>query len=99
MRKKAASLMEKIFGWGILLTLLAGGLAFLGYLAALAAGGGENGAGMRIALFIQKEYFPVVIVCAAISAAIGLLSLYLNGWEGLSLKGKQDEGEGEGADR
>ena len=53
MRKKAASLMEKIFGWGILLTLLAGGLAFLGYLAAFAAGGGENGAGMRIALFIQ----------------------------------------------
>ena len=72
MRKKAASLMEKIFGWGILLTLLAGGLAFLGYLAALAAGGGENGAGMRISLFIQKEYFPVVIVCAAISAATGL---------------------------
>ena len=95
MRKKAASLMEKIFGWGILLTLLAGGLAFLGYLFALAAGGGENGAGMRIALFIQKEYFPVVIVCAAISAAIGLLGMYLNGMEGLSLKGKQDEGEGE----
>ena len=87
--------MEKIFGWGILLTLLAGGLAFMGYLAALAAGGGENGAGMRIALFIQKEYFPVVIVCAAISAAIGLLGMYLNGMEGLSLKGKQDEGEGE----
>ena len=99
MRKKAASLMEKIFGWGILLTLLAGGLAFLGYLAALAAGGGENGAGMRIALFIQKEYFPVVIVCAAISAAIGLLSLYLNGKEGLSLKGKQDKGKAEWADR
>ena len=95
MRKKAAFLMEKIFGWGILLTLLAGGLAFLGYLVALAAGGGENGAGMRIALFIQKEYFPVVIVCAAISAAIGLLGMYLNGMEGLSLKGKQDEGEGE----
>ena len=99
MRKKAASLMEKIFGWGILLTLLAGGFAFLGYLAALAAGGGENGAGMRIVLFIQKEYFPVVIVCAAISAAIGLLGMYLNGMEGLSLKGKQDEGEGEGTDR
>ena len=71
------------------------GLAFLGYLAALAAGGGENGAGMRIALFIQKEYYPVVIVCAAISAAIGLFSMYLNGAEGLSLKEKQDEGEGE----
>ena len=99
MRRRAASLMEKIFGWGILLTLLAGGLAFLGYLAALAAGGGENGAGMRIALFIQKEYFPAVIVCAAISAAIGLLSLYLNGKEGRSLTGKQDKGKGEGADR
>ena len=99
MRRRAASLMEKIFGWGILLTLLAGGLAFLGYLAALAAGGGENGAGMRIALFIQKEYFPAVIVCAAISAAIGLLSLYLNGKEGFSLKVKQDKGKGEWADR
>ena len=98
MRNKAASLMEKIFGWGILLTLLAGGFAFLGYLAAFAAGGGENGAGMRIALFIQEEYFPAVIVCAAISAAIGLLSLYLNGKEGLSLKGKQDKGKGEWAD-
>ena len=96
MRKKAASLMEKIFGWGILLTLLAGGLAFLGYLAALAAGGGENGAGMRIALFIQKEYFPVVIVCAAISAAFGFLCMYLNG--SLSLKGKQKEGKGKWAD-
>ena len=95
MRKKAASLMEMIFGWGILLTLLAGGLAFLGYLAALAAGGGENGAGMRISLFIQIEYFPVVIVCAAISSATGLLNMYLNGAEGLSLKEKQDEGEGE----
>ena len=99
MRKKAVSLMEKIFGWGILLTLLAGGLAFLGYLAALAAGGGENGAGMRISLFIQKQYFPAVIVCAVISAAAGLLGMYLNGAEGLSLKEKQDEGEGGGADR
>ena len=31
------------------------GFAFLGYLAALAAGGGENDAGTRISLFIQKE--------------------------------------------
>ena len=99
MRKKAASLMEKIFGWGILLSLLAGSFAFMGYLAALAAGGGENGAGMRIALFIQKVYFPVVIVCAAISAAFGLLGMYLNGKEGLSLKGKQDKEKREWADR
>lgn len=99
MRKKAASLAEKIFGWSMLIALLAGGLAFFGGLLALAAGGGENGAGMRISLFIHKRYFPLVIVIAALSVALGLLSMYLNGERALSPGEGQDKEKGEGEGR
>ena len=93
--KKASQVLEKIFGWGVILCLLAGGLAFFGFLVALIIGGGPDSAAQSIAVFIHKQYFPIVITCASITIGIGLLSMYLGGTEALSLKTEKKEAEEE----
>ena len=93
--KKIGLFLEKVFGWGILLCLLAGGLAFFGFLVALIIGGGADSAAQQISVFIQKQYFPVVITCASITVGIGLLSMYLGKTEALSLKSDKKEAEDE----
>lgn len=93
--KKIGLVLEKVFGWGILLCLLAGGLAFFGFLVALIIGGGADSTAHQISVFIQKKYFPVVITCASITVGIGLLSMYLGKTEALSLKSDKREAEDE----
>lgn len=93
--KKASQVLEKVFGWGIVLCLLAGGLAFFGYLVALIIGGGADSTAQSIAAFIHKQYFPVVIICASITIGVGLISMYLGGTEALSLKSDKKDAEEE----
>lgn len=93
--KKIGLVLEKVFGWGILLCLLAGGLAFFGFLTALLIGGGADSTAHQLSVFIQKQYFPVVITCASITIGIGLLSMYLGGTEALSLRSDKKEAENE----
>ncbi len=93
--KKIGLFLEKVFGWGILLCLLAGGVAFFGFLLALIIGGGADSAAHQMSVFIQKQYFPVVITCASITVGIGLLSMYLAKTQALSLKTEKKEAEDE----
>ncbi len=93
--KKAAQVFETIFGWGIYLCLIAGGLAFFGFLAGLIMGGGADSAAQALAVFIQKQYFPVVIRCASLTVGIGLISMYLKKEDALSLKSDKKEAEEE----
>lgn len=93
--KKAAKVLDTIFGWGIYLCLIAGGLAFFGFLVAVIMGGGAESSAEALAVFIQKQYFPVVIKCAAITIGVGLIAMYLKKEDALSLKSDKKEAEEE----
>lgn len=81
-RKRLAELLNRIFGWGVFCTLMAGALSFFGFFAALVIGGES---GQEIALFIQRKYFPVIIRVTSIMVGIGLLALYVGKEHALSL--------------
>ena len=74
--KKISKVCKLIFGYGIMITLFAGGLTFFGYLAAMVIGGETATA---ICVFIYKQIFPIIIYAANILILFGLLSMYLGG--------------------
>ena len=74
--KKISDILRVIFGWGIYVSLFAGGLTFFGFVAALIIGGDT---GTAISLFISKQVFPVIINISTIMVLLGLVIMYLNG--------------------
>lgn len=94
-RKKIADLLSTIFGWGIYIVLVAGGLAFFGFLIAFIMGGGEGSAAEKFAIAIQKQYFPIVIRVATTIVGIGLVSMFLSNQQALSLTSEKKAAEEE----
>ena len=93
--KKISKVTKIIFGYGIMITLFAGGLTFLGYVAALIIGGDVAAEMCRV---IYKEIIPVIIYVATSMVLLGLLSMYLAGEFALApdkKKKKIDKSEGE----
>lgn len=80
--KKISNVLLTIFSIGVLTTLFAGGLSFLGYLVALFIGGETATA---ICAFIYKEYFPWVIRICAVCVGAGLIGMYLKKLKALSI--------------
>lgn len=74
--KKISDILKWIFGYGIMITLFAGGLAFLGYVAALIAGGDVAA---LICKVIYKQFFPVIIYVTTVLILLGLVAMYLAG--------------------
>lgn len=75
MKEKIVKILSTIFGYGIMITLFAGGLSFFGYLAALCIGGETA---TRICTFIYKQYFPVVFIVTALLILLGLIRIYIS---------------------
>lgn len=91
--KKVSKVLKTIFGYGIMLCLFAGGLTFVGYLAALIIGGE---AAALICAFIYKQIIPVIIYVSTIMVILGLVAMYLNGETALTAnKKKSSKHEGE----
>ena len=91
--KKLSNVIKTIFGYGIMITLFAGGLTFFGFVAALIIGGDLA---TTISVFIQKQIFPVIIYVSVIMVLLGLVAMYLNGEVALTpdkKKAKKHEGE------
>lgn len=92
--KKISGILKKVFGFGIMICLFAGGFSFLGYLAALVIGGDTA---VTICEVIYKKCFPVIIYASNITILLGLVSLYLAGEKALTTdkkaKAMKDEGE------
>ena len=74
--KKATDILRLVFGYGILISLFAGGLTFFGYLAALIIGGESA---TLICVFIQKTVFPIIIRISTVTVLLGILIMYLSG--------------------
>ena len=91
--KKISEVCKLIFGYGIMITLFAGGLTFFGYVIALIVGGD---AAASICHFIYKGCFPVIIYASTILVLFGLVTMYLAGEKALtSGKKKISKSEGE----
>ncbi len=91
--KKISDVCKLIFGYGIMITLLVGGLTFLGYLVALFIGGETATA---ICTFIYKQVVPVMIYCSTCMILFGLVTMYLAGEKALTSdkkKATKEEGE------
>ena len=80
--KKVSQVLKKIFGYGIMICLFAGGLTFFGYEAALIVGGDAAAA---ICTFIYKTFMPVVIKTSTAFVLLGLLAMYLAGEKSLTV--------------
>ena len=82
---KISKFLRIIFGYGIMISLFAGGLTFFGYLAALIIGGDTAS---TICAVIYKSIIPAIIYTSVIMVLIGLLSMYLAGEKSLTTGSK-----------
>ena len=91
--KKTSKVLKTIFGYGVMICLFAGGLTFLGYLAAIIIGGETA---TLICTVIYKKIIPVIIYASTSMVVLGLISMYLNGETALTAdKKKSSKHEGE----
>lgn len=90
--KKLSNVLKTIFGYGIMVSLFAGGLTFFGYLAALIIGGDLA---VTICAFLYKSVIPAIIYLSVTMVLLGLLAMYLSGEVALTpgKKSKKHEGE------
>lgn len=84
--KKLSNILKTIFGYGIMISLFAGGLTFFGYVVALIIGGDIATA---ICTVIYKSIIPVIIYLAVIMVLLGLAAMYLAGEVALTPEKKQ----------
>ena len=91
--KKLSVVLKTIFGYGIMISLFAGGLTFFGYVAALIIGGDVAA---TICAVIYQNILPAIIYLAVSMVLLGLVAMYLNGEIALTpekKKAKKHEGE------
>ena len=86
MMKKISGILKMIFGYGMMICLLIGGLTFFGYVAALIIGGDTAA---QICYFMHKQLMPVVIYATTILVLLGLAAMYLAGEIALTAGKKQ----------
>lgn len=80
---KIASIIKVMFGYGIMICLLAGGLTFFGYIAAICIGGDIAG---TICTVIYKHIYPVLVIISTSMIAMGLIAMYIVGESDFSKK-------------
>ena len=86
--KKIGSVLKKIFGYGIMISLFAGGLTFFGYVAALIIGGDTA---TTICHVIYKEIIPWIIRCSTVMVVLGLIAMYFSGEMALTAKKRNEK--------
>lgn len=84
--KKISNVLKTIFGYGIMISLFAGGLTFFGYVAALIIGGDIATA---ICTVIYKNIIPGIIYLSVSMVLLGLIAMYLSGEKALTPEKKQ----------
>ena len=87
-RDGAAAVIRVVFGWGIMITLLVGGLSFFGYLTALVLGGA---AAETVCTFIYKQMYPILVLATYCMIALGLIKMYICGETVFSGRKKQEK--------
>lgn len=83
MRQKIFDIFNKIYGVLMSISFFGGVLPLIPFIFAMIVGGelGEN-----IAVFLQKQYYPWVIIAGSVAIVFGLIAMYVGKLEGLSVK-------------
>lgn len=84
--KKVSNALKIIFGYGIMISLFAGGFTFFGYLAAVVIGGETATA---ICVFIYEKIIPIIIYLSTSMVLVGLVAMYLGGEMALTVSKKK----------
>ena len=79
--KKLTEICKMIFGYGIMITLFAGGLTFFAYVAALIIGGDTAA---LICEVTYKQVIPVIVKVSTIMILLGLACMYMSGEKSLT---------------
>lgn len=79
--KKFTEICKLIFGYGIMLTLFAGGLTFFAYLIALVIGGDTAA---LICEVTYKQVIPVIVKISTSMILLGLGTMYMSGEKSLT---------------
>lgn len=79
--KKIANVCKLIFGYGIMLCLLAGGMTFFGFVAAICIGGDTAAEICRV---LKEGVIPVIIYASTVLVLFGLVTMYLAGEKSLT---------------
>jgi hypothetical protein len=85
---KISNVLKLIFGYGVFISVFAGGFTFFGYLVALIIGG-EVAA--NICMVLYKNVIPIIVKISTISVFIGLISMYFSGEKSLISAKKRSE--------
>ena len=83
MRKKLFNWLQRIYGILMTISFFCGLLPLLPFIFAIVVGGEL---GSMIAVFIHKQYYPLVILVGSVAIIIGLVAMYIGKLEGLSVK-------------
>ena len=89
--KKISEVCKMIFGYGIMITLFAGGLTLFAYIAALIIGGDTA---TIICDFTYKKIIPIIIYISTVMVLFGLISMYLAGEFALTVSNKKKNDTG-----
>lgn len=73
--KRISNIFLKVFAYGIIACLFAGGLSLIGYLVGLVIGGESA---EKLCAWVFKTYLPWVIKATSIFTLIGLICMYIN---------------------
>ncbi|MCR5683876.1 MAG: hypothetical protein K6G81_00440 [Lachnospiraceae bacterium] len=92
MKEKIVSIMKLIFGIGVTVCLLVGGITFFGYLAAIIIGGD---AAATICTFIYKTLYPILVYISTAMILLGTLKMYICGETEFSPRKKGEKSEAE----
>ena len=79
--KKLTEICKMVFGYGIMITLFAGGLTFFAYLIALIIGGDTAA---LICEITYKQVIPVIVKVSTVMILLGLVCMYMSGEKSLT---------------
>ena len=86
MREKIYNVLKRIYGILMMISFFGGLLPLIPFIAAIIIGGGADGTGQTLAVFLYKQYYPWVIAMASVAVLIGLIAMYIGGKESMSTK-------------
>ncbi len=86
MREKIYAVLKKLYGITMTVAFFGGVVPLVPFIVAMIIGGGAEGTGEAISVWLYKQYYPWVIALASAAVLIGLVAMYVGKQEGLSAK-------------
>ena len=86
MRETLYHTLKRLYGILMIVAFFGGLVPLPPFILAIIVGGGKGGVGEAISTWLYKQYYPWVIALASIAVLIGLIAMYVGGFEAFSTK-------------